>query len=254
MSRTRAIFFAILALYLTVIAVTLAANVVASRFLSGLFIASTIFAAGVVLLDFSGLLGEHHGDTAGDVTAGHIGDDLTGGDGGHIGDVHDVGFDHPDAHDIGHDAADHAAEGQPPVAPHHAVAAPVLSVLTYLRLFVYFCLGFGPVGWIALATGRQPLLSLGLAAGVGVAAVFLAQAFFRFQRHDTDSQLRTAELVGQRAAVIVPLDDKTMGKVRVQVGLSVTEQYALAARAGASFRTGDEVVITSATDECVYVR
>jgi membrane protein implicated in regulation of membrane protease activity len=87
-----------------------------------------------------------------------------------------------------------------------------------------------------------------------VLAVFLAQAFFRFQRHDTDSQLTGADLVGQRATVIVPLDDKTMGKVRVQVGLVVTEQYALAAHAGAAFQTGDEVMVASVTDECVYVR
>lgn len=254
MSRTRAVFFAILALYLAVIAVTLAANVASSRFLSILFIASAIFAVGVVLLDFLGLFGEHHDDLAGDVTAGHIGDDLAGGDGGHFGEAHDVGLDHPDVHDVGHDAAGHAHEAAAPDAPHPAVATPILSALTYLRLFVYFCLGFGPVGWLALATGRRPLVSLGLAAAVGVAAVFLAQAFFRFQRHDTDSQLRPADLVGQRAAVIVPLDDKNMGKVRVQVGLSVTEQYALAARAGAAFQTGDEVVIASVTDECVYVR
>lgn len=89
---------------------------------------------------------------------------------------------------------------------------------------------------------------------MGVVAVFLAQAFFRFQRHDTDSQLRAVELVGQRALVIVPLDARNMGKVRVQVGLSVTEQYALAAHADASFPVGAEVVIASVTDECVYVR
>lgn len=244
MSRTRIIFFIILALYLTVIAVTLAANVASSRFLSGLFIASAIFAVGVVLFDFLGLFGEHHGDTAGDVTAGHIGDDLGGGEDGHIGDGHDAGPDHAGDHVADHA---HAAETQ-------AAATPVLSALTYLRLFVYFCLGFGPVGWIALATGRPPLLSLGMAAAVGLVAVFLAQTFFRFQRHDTDSQLHAAELVGQRAMVIVPLDARNMGKVRVQVGLIVTEQYALAAHADASFPVGAEVVIASVTDECVYVR
>ena len=87
-----------------------------------------------------------------------------------------------------------------------------------------------------------------------MAAVFLAQAFFRFQRQDTDSQLTSADLVGQTGTVIVPLDDKTMGKVRILVGPVVTEQYALAAHPGAAFKNGDQVMVSSVTDECVYVR
>jgi len=260
-TRTRIIFFGILAVYVAVIAISLISNIATARFLSGLFVASTVFSAGVILLDFLGLFEGHHGDTAGDVTAGHIAGDLAadgatvhGGDdlaAGHDGEV--AGLDHPDTI-AAHDAADHAAAGESLAAHHQASAVPVLSALTYLRLFVYFCLGFGPVGWIALATGRPPLVSLGLGAGVGVLAVFLAHAFFRFQRHDTDSQLRATDLVGRPGTVIVSLDDKTMGKVRIQVGPVVTEQYALAARPGASFRTGDEIVVTSVTDEYVYVR
>ena len=123
-----------------------------------------------------------------------------------------------------------------------------------MRLFVYFCLGFGPMGLVALATGRSAIASLLLAIPVGVAAVFLAQAFFRFQRQDTDSQLTSADLVGQTATVIVPLDDKTMGKVRILVGPVVAEQYALAAHPGAAFKNGDQVMVSSVTDECVYVR
>ena len=123
-----------------------------------------------------------------------------------------------------------------------------------MRLFVYFCLGFGPMGLVALATGRSAIASLLLAIPVGVAAVFLAQAFFRFQRQDTDSQLTSADLVGQTGTVIVPLDDRTMGKVRILVGPVVAEQYALAAHPGAAFKTGDQVMVTSVTDECVYVR
>jgi membrane protein implicated in regulation of membrane protease activity len=247
-SRTRIVFFIILALYITIIAVTLATNLAGVRFLRVLFIGSTVFSAGVILLDFLGIFGEHHGDTAGDVTAGHI-DGVVG----HVG--HDA-----DAGDAAHgETADHAAsddghEGEGSAQHNHAAATPILSVLTYLRLFVYFCMGSGPVGWIALATGRSPLTSLLMGAAVGVLAVFLAQAFFRFQRHDTDSQLRAPELVGRHATVIVPLDDKTMGKVRIQVGLMVTEQYALAARSGASFSSGAEVLVTSVTDECIYVR
>jgi membrane protein implicated in regulation of membrane protease activity len=244
MSRTRTVFFVILALYVAVLAYALASDLAGAQFLRGLFIASTVFAAGVVALDMFGVFGEHHGDTAGDVTAGHIGDHF-----GHAGEGAPAG--HADAD---HAAADHSHEGESSAHHEQASAAPILSVLMVLRLFVYFCLGFGPVGWLAVTTGRGTLVSLLMATVVGVLAVFLAQAFFRFQRHDTDSQVRAVELVGQRATVIIPLDDKTMGKVRVQMGLVVTEQYALAAHAGAAFQSGDEVMVASVTDECVYVR
>jgi membrane protein implicated in regulation of membrane protease activity len=160
-----------------------------------------------------------------------------------------VGAGHPDA---GHTTGDQS--GPIHHGPDQQGAGAILSALVYLRLFVYFCLGFGPMGLAALATGRSAIASLLLAIPVGVAAVFLAQAFFRFQRQDTDSQLTSADLVGQTATVIVPLDDGTMGKVRILVGPVVTEQYALAARPGAAFKNGDQVMVSSVTDECVYVR
>jgi membrane protein implicated in regulation of membrane protease activity len=243
MSRTRTVFFIFLAIYLAIIITALALGIASSQFLQSLYIASTVFSVGVVLLDFFGLLGGHHGgEMAGDVTAGHLGDHTA-----------------PDltvAHDAaGHDAA-HADTGQASPAhdqPSQPGAGPILSVLSYLRLFGYFCLGFGPMGLVALLTGRSALASLLLAIPVGVAAVFLAQAFFRFQRQDTDSQLASADLVGRTGTVLVPLDDRTMGKVRILVGPVVTEQYALAAHPGAAFNKGDQVKIASITDECVYV-
>lgn len=127
-------------------------------------------------------------------------------------------------------------------------------MLTYLRLLVYFCLGFGPTGWVGMATGRSPLLSLGLAIPVGLAAVFLAQAFFRFQRRDTDSQIGREELLTAEATVVVPLDHDTMGKVRIKSGLNVTDRFALAEEPGKQFAKGEPVRIVRVTDECVYVR
>ena len=252
MSRTRTIFFIFLAVYLAVILAALALGIVSTDFVRLIFIASTVFSVGVVLLDFFGVLGGHHGgETAGDVTAGHVfpGDDhaaadLTGADGaaGHLAA-------HSDANHVPGDQS-----GPLHHQPDQQGAGPILSALSYLRLFVYFCLGFGPMGLVALATGRSVFASLLFAIPVGVAAVFLAQAFFRFQRQDTDSQLTSAELVGQTGTVIVPLDDRTMGKVRILVGPVVTEQYALAAHPGAKFSKGDQVMISTVTDECVYVR
>ena len=250
MSRTRTIFFIFLAVYLAIIIAALALDIASPDFVRQIFIASTIFSVGVVLLDFFGVLGGHHGgETAGDVTAGHIGGDHTASDFSDAGGV----TGHVPAHlDGSHAPGDHS--GQMQHGSDQQGAGPILSVLGYLRLFVYFCLGFGPMGLVAMATGRSAFTSLLFAIPVGVAAVFLAQAFFRFQRQDTDSQLASTDLVGQTGTVIVPLDDRNMGKVRILVGPVVTEQYALAAHPGAAFKSGEQVIVSSVTDECIYVR
>lgn len=240
MSRTRIVFFVILALFLGLVAVALAIEIFDARVARQIFVAATVFSAGVVVLDLLGVLGGHAGDAGhldGDATPAfdHAGDGGAGADGSH-GDGA--------GHDHGH-AADQAQVGH---------AAPILSVLTYLRLLVYFCLGFGPTGWVSMATGRGPLLSLGLAVPVGLAALFLAQAFFRFQRRDTDSQIGREELLTAEATVVVPLNHATMGKVRIKSGMNVTDRFALAAEAGKQFAKGEPVRIVRVTDECVYVR
>lgn len=252
MSRTRIIFFAVLALYLALVAAGLAAQLLDSRLLQQMFIAATVFSIGVVLLDFLGVLGGHHGDaTPGD--AGHNFGDLSG----HAMGNHATGIDHGGA--AGHAAGDHSGQAEAGHATHahdtaQSAAGPIISALAYLRLLVYFCLGFGPAGWVALASGRSALVSLAIAAPFGFGALLLAQAFFRFQRHDTDSQLASEELVAREATVIVPLNDRTMGKVRVTAGLNVVDLYALAADPGRDFDKGAHVRIARVTDECVYVR
>ncbi len=235
MSRTRIVFFIVLGLLLGLVAIALAVEIFNAQVARQLFIAATVFAAGVVLLDLFGVLGGHQ------VDAGHIDGDMAAAL-DHAGDGHDGG---PDSgHDAGHEHA-HADAG-------HAI--PILSVLAYLRLLVYFCLGFGPTGWVGMASGWSPLLSLALATPVGLAAVFLAQAFFRFQRRDTDSQIAREELLTAEATVVVPLDYDTMGKVRIKSGLNVTDRFALAAEPGKQFAKGTPVRIVRVTDECVYVR
>ena len=135
----------------------------------------------------------------------------------------------------------------------HRGGVAVLSALAYLRYTVYFCLGFGPTGWIVMATSRSPANSLIWAIPAGGVAFVLAYAFFRLQRSDTDSSLHSKELHTRSATVLIPLSHKTMGKVRVQVGMTITEQYALAAEPDAQFEKGEAVWISDVTDECVYV-
>ena len=214
--------------------------------LNGVYIGCTVFSVGVTALDFLGFLSGGHdsdssdGDTKAELDAGVV----HGGevDGGGV----DLGSDH---------SADggHTEETGPADISHPAAGVAVLSVLSYLRSFIYFCLGFGPTGWVAMAMGHGAGQSLIWAAPAGVVSFVLARAFFRFQHTDTDSSLRSAELLFQKATVIIPLTHDTMGKVRVQVGMNVTEQYALATEPKAQFEKGDTVWVTNITDECVYV-
>jgi hypothetical protein len=146
--------------------------------------------------------------------------------------------------DTDHGVADHAAGDH----------APLLSVLRYLRMGIYFSLGFGPLGLLAEATGTGSLGSLAWAIPGGVAAAWLARAFFRFQQQDVDSSIREEELLLERARVIVPLSSSAMGKIRLRLGQLVLERYALAEDEWDTFHTHDVVEIVRITDDCVYVR
>jgi membrane protein implicated in regulation of membrane protease activity len=223
MTRTRIIFFVILAIFLLIVAVSLVLQVLGAAFLQQLFVAAAIFGIGVTLLDFMGLLGSGQDDGVGDDPIFDVG---AGGD-----------------HDVGTQADYNAAQH-----------SPLLSVLTYLRLLVYFCLGFGPTGWAALASGRAPVTSLLMAIPVGVVSLFLAQALFRVQQRNTDSTVHAQEMLQQNATVTIPLTHTTMGRVRLQLGMSVMEPYALAEEQDAMFSKGETVHIVRVTDECVYVR
>lgn len=276
MNRTRLTFFAVLAVILAIVATSVVSNALTSAALFQIFIACTIFAMGVVALDFMGILGQgEHGDADGDVSLHIDGDsgfdaagalDMDGGIDGDIsldvssmdidgidinGDVGD-GADAMDGHDMDGDTfGDHTAGHLSDLDTRHG--SRILALLSSLRMIVYFCLGFGPTGLMGILTGRSALTSLLLAIPVGVVALFLAQAFFRFQRSDTDSSLRQIDLLREQATVTVPLTHKTMGKVRIQIGMNVTEQYALAADDGCEYAKGNTVRIVRVTDECVFV-
>lgn len=187
--------------------------------LEGIYGFATAFGVGVTLVDLLGLLGHSHGG------------------------AHHDGTSHDAPH--GYDSTPH--EG------FHSTGT-LLSVLRYLRMVVYFSLGFGPVGLIALEMGRRSLESALWAIPSGIGAAFLARAFFRFQQKDVDSSLRDDDLLFEKGTVLVSISGENMGKVRLRVGQIVTERYARAADPHDSFHPGDAVQIVEVTEECVYVR
>jgi hypothetical protein len=183
--------------------------------LHGLYLFTTVFSIGVIAVDMLGLFGTGESDS----------------------DAGDLSADDANLDDTSTDAS-----------------GPLLSVLRYLRIGIYFALGFGPVGLVAEGTGAGVLGSLAWAVPGGVMSAYLARLFFRFQQHDVNSQVRESELLLERAQVIVPLSSTNMGKVRIKMGQLVMERYALAEDAWETFNTNDQAEIVRVTDECVYVR
>lgn len=184
--------------------------------LIGLYWFAAILGVGVIVIDMLGLLGDD-------------GDGMDGGDAG----------------DGDGDGGGESGGG----------GSAVLSVLRFMRIFIYFCVGFGPFGLAAMAFTKSMLLSLLWALGAGAASAFLARLFFRFQRTDLDSSLQEEELLFERAKVIVPIPaGGGMGKVRVRVGQLVAERYAVSENSEESFGLDDIVSVARVTDDCVYVR
>ncbi|MBW7881934.1 MAG: hypothetical protein H3C34_04730 [Caldilineaceae bacterium] len=258
MKRTRFILWSYMSLVAAILMVSLVLYLRDATLLLPFFVGATIFSVGVVALDTLGILDQDHQGHGeiGSADAGHS------GDGNSLGHAHEIPVDSAASH-VGHgegagEDVDHQASPGTHLGDHADLASSrggstILSALAYLRMVVYFCLGFGPAGWLALAFGADPLTSLLVALPVGVIALFMAQALFRFQHSDTDSSLHSHELLLLPATVTIPLTHTTMGRVRVQAGMNVTEPYALAAEEGAAFGKGDVVRIVQVTDECVYV-
>ena len=190
--------------------------------LQGLFWFTAIFGVGVTLIDLLGLIGPggQADGAADDGSAGEAADDGAGEEGG----------------------------------GESGGGAPVLSFLRYVRTAIYFCLGFGPFGLASTAFGSGPVGSLIWALAGGSAVAVLARLFFRLQRTDLDSSIKEEELLFEQATVIAPIADGGMGKVRISLGQSVAERYALAENPEERFAVDARVQVAQVTDRCVYVR
>lgn len=197
--------------------------------LQGLYWFTAILGVGVTVVDLLGLIGA--GGQA---------------DGGQTG----AGDDGAAAVDAGGDSggSESSAGGE------SAGGAPVLSFLRYVRTVIYFCLGFGPFGIASTAFGSGAAGSLIWALAGGAGTAVLARLFFRLQRKELDSSIAEEELLFEEATVIAPIADGGMGKVRIRLGQSVAERYALAENPEARFPVDARVQVAQVTDRCVYVR
>ena len=217
-----------------------------TSFLSSLYTALTVFGVGVLIIDFIGLLGEHQDDSGmDDGTFDHGGDEDGGGS---DTDQADTSADQGESDEDTSDPSDHAGH-----ASIDTRGVLVLSGLRYLRSFVYFSVGFGPIGLLALWKGYGPPASLLWSVPAGLGSAFVVRRILRFQTKDTDSSLRPEDLIMREATVLVPLSEGSMGKVRIEVGMGVSEQYALPEHDDEHFEKGETVYVARVSDECVYV-
>lgn len=198
--------------------------------LQALYWFTAILGVGVTVVDLLGLIGSGgQADGGADGSGAEAGGEGSGGDG-------------PGGQAAGEDAG--GASG----------GAPVLSFLRYVRTAIYFCLGFGPFGIASTAFGSGAAGSLIWALAGGSAVAVLARLFFRLQRTELDSSIEEEELLFEEATVIAPIAGGGMGKVRIRLGQSVAERYALAENPEERFAVDARVQVAQVTDRCVYVR
>ncbi len=233
--------------------------------LLSVFIAATIFGVGVTVLDLFGALGgrddfEEVGDD--------FGADATDGDGGAGGDIEtdvDAG-DAGDAGDVDGEAGDDALEGevedaddsadsQPAVLGHDVRRRrnPILAILSAMRNVVYFSLGFGPVGWFAVATGETAVASLLWSAPVGLVVLVGARLIRRLLRSELSSDVKESDLLLERGKVTVGIQPGALGKVRVELAGTYVDRYAKSREGTPVLRPGDPIRVVDLNDGYIIV-
>lgn len=204
------------------------------------YIALTVFGAGVTAVDLFGAF-EHSGQ-------GHEPEDASQ-DGSHDAD-HSIG--HDSSHDSSHEhSLSHATGRGSLLDAGNKRIRYVGRAIGALRTAVYFCLGAGPMGWIALARGEGGIASVLWALISGFLIAVLARVLRRAVRRDLDSSLKPSDFVAQTAEVVVPIEPGKIGKVRVR--RYGREQEVYARMAGGRAEKGELVEVVDYDQECFLV-
>jgi hypothetical protein len=225
--------------------------------LQAIYIALAIFGVGVTVVDLFGALDHGSGQTH---DSGHDGHDghADGHDGGH-----DAGHDggHDTAHEAhgGHDedrgAVLGSREASLPAADSRGFAGStqVARLVSMLRLIVWFSLGAGPTGLVALAMRLGTQASLLWALGAGVAIAALAKGLRSLARRDLDSSFRAEDFILEEAEVTVPVAPGLMGKAVVRKYGALSEVFIKATSEAAAYARGAKVRIIDYQEDCYLV-
>jgi membrane protein implicated in regulation of membrane protease activity len=129
----------------------------------------------------------------------------------------------------------------------------ILALMSNLRNAVYFCVGFGATGTFALLTGESELSSLIWSLPVGLITVGLFRLFKSVQQKKLDSTFSEKELVNLKGKALLSFSGEEIGKVQIQFGEMTIERYAKCNTSNTEVHKGDEIVITRADDNYVYI-
>ena len=209
---------------------------VAMSWIVATYIAATVFGVGVTLADMFGIL-------AGAVTGSSDDDADADGDDADFGEAED-----------GEDADDGGESHSSSVAHDtQRKRNPILTLMFLLRSFVFFCLGFGPVGCFATTQYGSAGATLAWSVPVGVVVMVSARVVRKLLRKDLTSEIRKEDLLMEKGTVIVSIGKGQMGKVRVSIGGVYTDRFAKASDPETTISTGTEIRVIEATEEFVLV-
>lgn len=129
----------------------------------------------------------------------------------------------------------------------------ILRMLSWMRMFVYFSLGFGFSGLFAIYLGETSLSGFLWALGLGLTVVFLYKTMNRVLRQEINSVIKEEELLLRNGTIIVSVKKGQLGKVEIEWNQQSVERYCRSFLQEEEFKVGDQVLIAKVTDECVYV-
>lgn len=228
-----------------------------------IYIGTAIFGIGVTIIDMMGFIGNNEGEGDAEVADGIHGEDIDGdfdgdGDFDHDADFdHDGDADHADDFGDDGDADADVAHGDDDLSKiaHDSKTKknPLLSLLSLLRSAVYFSMGFGPVGIVAILVGYKGVTNLFWSVPVGVIALIITRSIRKIQANKLDSQLKDSELIMAEAEVIVSIKPGMMGKVRVKLDRGVSDRYARAEEQSKGYPVGSKVRVVNISEECLFV-
>lgn len=204
------------------------------EWLTGVYIATTIFGVGVTIADLIGVFSN------------------LGSDDG-VDDVDDGDFDDTDS-DSDAGTGDDDGEHDGSIAGHDRRQRRnlVIALLSLLRTAVYFSLGFGPVGWFATTQYQTVGATLAWSLPVGAVVAVGTRALRAFMRRDLSSTINKEDLLMERGRVTVSIGPGQVGRVRVNIAGVYVERYAKA-DAGVHVPVGSAVRVVDVDDEYVYV-
>jgi membrane protein implicated in regulation of membrane protease activity len=188
-----------------------------------------------------------HGDVHGDFDAGQ---------GGHGGDYSNLDTGHGESvvvHHSEHGGGEHGEKGSLVSHEEYRERHALVNILSLTRSLVHFSLGFGPVGWFALATGRGLAASLAWSLPVGVVALIGGRLLRRIQRSELDSQVTEVDLIMGRGEVLVSIGQGQIGKVRINLEDTYADRFARAKDPSQRLPVGTQIRVVDVSDEYVYV-